>query len=140
MLVLLGGVTAVTKLESLKYVEWAHSTELECVCASYPPFFICYFTNEESKEKQGAALSYDFAFWFHECGCCACEFRAPGWIGLGDMPQYVFAYFVATDSVLGLDQTAVPPVGCQTILPGQELHFGLFFDLRKRCASNLGFP
>lgn len=47
--VLLGGVTTVTKLENLKYVEWTHGSALECGCASHPLFFFCYFTNEEGR-------------------------------------------------------------------------------------------
>ena len=70
-------------------------------------FFVVSQMKKEGKNRgQRFHMILENAFWSHECGCCACEFRAPGWIGLGNMPQYVSAYFVATDSVLGLDQTA----------------------------------
>ena len=101
-------MTAVTKLESLKYVEWAHGSALECVCASHPLFFFVISQMKKEGKNRGQRFHMILKNAFGPMNVAVVLASSGPPVGLDWVTCHnnVSAYFVATDSVLGFDQTA----------------------------------
>ena len=127
-------MTAVTKLESLKYVEWAHGSALECVCASHPLFFFVISQMKKEGKNKGQRFHMILKNAFGPMNVAVVLASSGPPVGLDWVTCHNMCLLTLWLLILCLVSIR-PRTGSRLPghFPGQELHLGLFFDWRKRC-------